>query len=69
MLSSRVERWCQGASATIARSLGKSTMVGVTSTRIIEIACLEQTDLYDNATQLTSLASLGIAMTDGDYSA
>ena len=41
----------------------KTTMVGATSTQIMEFVCLAHANLYDKRIQLTSLASLGIGMT------
>jgi hypothetical protein len=38
-------------------------MVGATSTQIMEFVCLAHANLYDKRIQLTSLASLGIGMT------
>jgi len=41
----------------------KTTMVGATSTQIMEFVCLAHANLYDERIQLTSLASLGMPMT------
>jgi hypothetical protein len=50
---------CQAASLNSSQT----TMVGATSTQIMEIVCLGHANLYDKRIQLTSLASLGIGMT------
>ena len=42
-------------------------MVGATSTQIMEFVCLAHANLYDERIQLTSLASLGIGMTNLVY--